>query len=91
MFNVFRETKVVDGRMDVCAENDRQRVIIENKVYSGLNGLKPADNETQLSTYYHWGIEKELEPLCMVVAPNFRVSEISREIEKKRSNNGWYL
>ena len=83
MFNVFRETKVVDGRMDVCAESDMQRIIIENKVYSGLNGLKPADNETQLSTYYHWGIEKELEPLCMVVAPNFRVSEIRREIAEK--------
>lgn len=52
-------------------------------MYSGLNGLKPADNETQLSTYYHWGIKKELEPLCMVVAPNFRASEISREIAEK--------
>ena len=28
-------------------------------------------------------IEKELEPLCMVVAPNFRVSEIRREIAEK--------
>ena len=82
-FKVFRETKVVDGRMDVCAESNNQRIIIENKVYSGLNGLKPADNETQLSTYYRWGIEKGMEPLCMVVAPNFRVSEITHEIAEK--------
>ena len=79
-FKVFRETKVVDGRMDVCAESQNQRVIIENKVYSGLNGLKPADNKTQLSTYYDWGSEKSMKPLCFVVAPNFRVGEIKREI-----------
>lgn len=82
-FSVFRETKVVNGRMDVCAESNNQRVVIENKVYSGLNGLKPADNESQLSTYYHWGRKKAIIPLCMVVAPNFRVSEIRREIEEK--------
>lgn len=40
--------------MDVCAESRSQRVIIENKVYSGLNGVRPADNTTQLSTYYSW-------------------------------------
>ena len=80
VFSVLRETKVVDGRMDVCADSENQRVIIENKVYSGLNGLKPADNKTQLSTYYEWGKVKPLEPLCFVVAPNFRVSEIKKEI-----------
>ena len=81
-FKVFRETKVVDGRMDVCGESANQRVIIENKVYSGLNGLKPADNKTQLSTYYEWGKEKDMEPLCFVVAPNFRIGDIKNEITK---------
>lgn len=79
-FKVFRETKVVDGRMDVCGESDKQRIIIENKVYSGLNGIRE-DETTQLSTYHKWGIQKEMPPLCFVVAPNFRVSEIKREIE----------
>ena len=81
-YKVYRETKVVDGRMDVCAEGDKQRVIIENKVYSGLNGIKPADNKTQLFTYYEWGKNKDYEPLCFIVAPNFKVAEIKREIEK---------
>lgn len=82
-FIVFRETKVVDGRIDVCAESNNQRVIIENKIYSGLNGLKPADSKSQLSTYYHWGKDKDMEPLCMVVAPNFRIPEIKREMKEK--------
>lgn len=82
-FKVFRETKVVDGRMDICAESDSQRVIIENKINSGLNGLRPADNTTQLSTYYTWGTEKKTKPLCFVVAPDHRIDEIKREIHNK--------
>ena len=83
-YSVYRETKVVDGRMDVCAESSSQRVIIENKVYSGLNGVRPADNTTQLSIYYRWGIDgKAEEPLCFVVAPEFRINEIRREIAEK--------
>lgn len=82
-FKVFREVKVVEGRMDVCAESENQRVIIENKINSGLNGLRPVDNTTQLTTYYKWGKEKGTEPLCFVVAPNYRASEILREIRQK--------
>lgn len=86
-YSVYRETKVVDGRMDVCAESSSQRVIIENKVYSGLNGVRLADNTTQLSTYYRWGINgKAEEPLCFVVAPDFRINEIRREISEKDNN-----
>lgn len=85
-FKVFRETKVVNGRMDICAESDNQRVIIENKINSGLNGLRPADNTTQLSIYYRWGKEKPTDPLCFVVAPNCRKAEIEREIKKEDPN-----
>lgn len=82
-FIVLRETKVVDGRMDVCAESENQRVIIENKINSGLNGVRPADNTSQLSVYHRWGSKKKKEPLCFVVAPNYRCSEIKREICEK--------
>ena len=86
-FKVFRETKVVDGRMDICAESNSQRVIIENKINSGLNGLRPADNTTQLSTYYSWGEKgKQTEPLCFVVAPDYRKAEIEKEIKKEDPN-----
>lgn len=85
-FEVFRETKVVDGRMDVCAESINQRIIIENKINSGLNGIRPADNTSQLTIYYNWGMEKPTKPLCFVVAPNYRRSEIVREIRGKDPN-----
>ena len=84
IFKVFRETKVISGRMDVCAESEKQRVIIENKVYSGLNGIRPADDSTQLSTYVNnWGKSKEMEPLCFIAVPNFRIGDIVREIAKR--------
>ncbi len=86
IFEVFRETKVINGRMDVCAESKNQRIVIENKVYSGLNGLKSEDNITQLSTYYQWAKEKRIEPLCFVIVPDFRLDEIRNEIRKYDSD-----
>lgn len=80
-FKISKETKIVDGRMDICAESKTQRIIIENKVYSGLNGIKPADAETQLTTYYNWGKEEDrIEPLCFVTVPNFRKDDLEWEI-----------
>ncbi len=82
-FEVHRETTIVKGRMDVCAESDNQRVIIENKINSGLNGVRPEENSTQLSTYYEWGTQKPTSPLCFVALPENRMSEIRREIEEE--------
>ena len=88
-FEIFRESRIVNGRMDVCATSSRQRIIIENKVYSGLNGINPEDKTSQLSNYYEWGkcdeskkVEMALEPLCFITAPNFRKGVIEREIEE---------
>lgn len=82
-FTVRSERNIVRGRMDVCAESDNQRVIIENKINSGLNGVRPEENSTQLSTYYEWGTEKPISPLCFVAVPDNRMSEIQREIEEQ--------
>ena len=83
-FKIFRENSIVQGRMDIYAESDRQKVIIENKINSGLNGLKPKDNESQLSTYYNWAKEEpSIEPLCFVVVPDSRKTELSNEIKIK--------
>ncbi len=82
-FKVYRESKVVDGRMDVCAESINQRIIIENKVYSGLNGIKPTSNTTQLTTYYNWGEDgKQYKPLCYITVPDKRIQELENEINK---------
>lgn len=68
--------------MDVCAECSSQRIIIENKVDSGLNGLNSSKSSSQLSTYYDkWGIKKKEEPLCFVTVPDYRLLEIQKEIK----------
>lgn len=83
-FNVFREATVVGGRTDICANSESQRVVIENKINSGLNGLKPLSNSSQLSQYYVWAKNgKTIEPLCFIVLPDSRKSEIKKEIERK--------
>ena len=83
-FNVFREAKVVGGRTDICANSESQRVVIENKINSGLNGLKPSNNSSQLSQYYAWAKDgKTIEPLCFIVLPDSRRTEIIKEIERK--------
>ena len=72
------------GRTDICAFNEDQRVVIENKVFSGLNGIKFSEAkdkiiQTQLSVYYEWA--KEYNPICFIICPNFRIEEIENEVE----------
>ena len=71
-FRIYREHKLVDGRVDICAENERQRAVIEVKLKSGLNGVKQ-DSGSQLSTYYNWAKEKDLKPICFIIAPDYRI------------------
>ncbi len=79
-YNVNRETKIVDGRMDICASNGVQNIVIENKILSGLNGIKK-NSTTQLSTYYNgFACKAQRTPLCFIVAPNSRKNEIDTEI-----------
>ena len=88
-FTVKREHSLVFGRLDICAAGDSQRIVIENKLFSGLNGIKQ-DSSSQLSTYYKWGREAEMAPICFITAPDYRVflshsnrlGEIEREIKK---------
>ena len=88
-FRVFREHSLIDGRMDVCADSGSQRIVIENKLESGLNGLKQ-DSISQLSTYYNWAKEADIPPICFVTAPDYRINlshsnrhgQLGREIEK---------
>ena len=44
-FDVKRETGIVNGRMDICAESEDQRIVIENKVHSGLNGFEVIEED----------------------------------------------
>lgn len=71
-FNVYREHKLIDGRLDICADNGVQRVVIENKLESGLNGLK-RDSKSQLSAYYKWAEEAVRDPICFITAPDYRI------------------
>lgn len=88
-FIVRREFKIsqdknnapAGGRMDICAYTKKQRIVIENKVFSGLNG-KDDTGKTQLSIYYNWAAQPGmLEPLCFIVCPDFKKAEIEAEME----------
>lgn len=92
---VNREKVVEGGRMDISAstslENEqKQRVVIENKVLSDINGVKEVNgNKTsQLDEYYKWAKPDGsfLEPICIIVGPNYRASEISAEAKQVSPN-----
>lgn len=87
-FSVHRELKIPKsekikgGRTDVCAYNNNQRIVIENKVFSGLNGIDDTNKTTQLTIYYNWAKQPgQLEPLCFISCPDYRKTEIEAEIE----------
>ena len=81
-FVIKREMKVIGGRMDVCAQNKQQKVIIENKINSILNG-KRGYSKTQLSTYYKWGKKKTtLSPLCFLLFPEIQEDKLKKDIAK---------
>ena len=86
-FRVRRELKIPKsgdikgGRTDVCAYSEKQRIVIENKVFSGLNGVDSTNKTTQLTIYHNWAKEAELIPICLISCPDFRKSEIKLEME----------
>ena len=73
-FTVFREHSLVKGRMDICADNGYQRIVVENKLESGLNGINKADSSSQLSKYFDWAGEVEMSQICFITAPDYRIS-----------------
>ncbi len=78
--SVNSEKNVVGGRCDIYATCENNVIIIENKVFSGLNGIK--NNKTsQLSTYYKYA-NKTAKPICFVTVPNTRVTMVEKEIEQ---------
>ena len=83
IFDVKRENKIVNGRMDICAtsKNNEYRVVIENKIHSGLNGVDKKSNETQLNQYHNWAKECTYTPICFIMAPDYKVNYISNEIK----------
>lgn len=88
-FAVKREHGLVYGRMDICAVSENQRIIIVNKMFSELNGIKQ-DASSQFSTYYKWCLESKKDPICFITAPDYRIfmshsnrlGRIEREIKK---------
>lgn len=84
-FKVEREKGIKGGRMDISAESKskKYRVFIENKVLSGLNGTK--NNHSQITTYYKWANDKH-EPLGFVLVPDYKVSDIKKELELYKEN-----
>ncbi len=91
---INREKSVSRGRMDICAEFEINgmihRIVLENKVDSGLNGKGGAENQTQLTQYYNWATENGATPHCFILVPNYHEQFLLDEIEvcdKDMANN----
>ena len=82
---ITREKSVSRGRMDICAEFEINgvihRIVLENKVDSGLNGKDGAENQTQLRQYHNWAEENGAIPHCFILAPNYHKDFLLDEIE----------
>lgn len=67
---IIRESK---HHVDVWIENERHIVVIENKIHSAINGVKPDCSETQLSRYRSdaEGECKNRTVECYLFAPDF--------------------
>lgn len=67
---IIRESK---HHVDIWIENERHIVVIENKIHSAINGVKPDCSETQLSRYRS-DAESECKNRtveCYLFAPDF--------------------
>lgn len=82
---ITREKSVSRGRMDICAEFEINgvihRIVLENKVDSGLNGKGGAENQTQLTQYYNWAKENGATPHCFILVPDYHKDFLLDEIE----------
>ena len=74
--------KIKGGRTDVCAYTSKQKIVIENKIFSGLNGVNKDNKTTQLTIYHNWATQDTtMDPLCFITCPDYRKQEIELEIE----------
>ena len=82
---ITREKSVSRGRMDICAEFEINgmihRIVLENKVDSGLNGKGGAENQTQLTQYYNWATENGATPHCFILVPGYHENFLLDEIK----------
>lgn len=82
---INREKSVSRGRMDICAEFEINgvihRIVLENKVDSGLNGKGGAENQTQLTQYYNWAKENGATPHCFILVPDYHKDFLLDELE----------
>lgn len=79
---ISREKAIEGGRMDISAESKDFRLVIENKIDSGLNHIDRSNHISQLSVYYQWASEKERKPLCFCLVPDYSFEKFNQEIKK---------
>lgn len=86
-FEISREKVINNGRIDLYATSNKLNVIIENKIHSGLNGVKLDDSCSQLQIYYDYDYKKYgRKPLCFIIAPNYKINDLNNEINKYDPN-----
>lgn len=89
------------GRMDISAETEDIGIFIENKVLSGLNGLKKSSNKkeedkdndindmkySQLTVYYEWAKDNKRKSIGLILVPDYKVDDIKKELEHYEKDN----
>lgn len=80
---------VKDGFIDLFVEGDKNIVIIENKINSGLNGTDKEKGISQLSTYYRWAENEEKyknkKITGLIFVPDRNKIELEKEMKEKDS------
>ncbi len=72
------------GRIDLYTESENYRLIIENKIDSGINDLKDSDgkNVDQLNRYYdHFSNLDHKSNQYILLVPEYRIDDIKKELE----------
>ncbi len=68
------------GRMDIAAESEKYRVVIENKIDSDLNDVNKELDTSQLDKYYSWAQSEGKEAICFLLVPNRNKEKIAEEL-----------
>ncbi|UTC88165.1 PD-(D/E)XK nuclease family protein [Treponema denticola] len=83
---VSKKNKII-GRMDICAESEKYRIVIENKINSGLNGINKDNSISQLSIYYNnWASCDNHKPVCFVIVIDSNYEILLHQIRQMKDS-----
>lgn len=75
--------------IDLWIDSEKDIIIIENKIHSGLNGIDKEKELSQLDTYYQYAIlnQNNRNIYAFIFVPNYNEEKIKKEKEKINKTN----